>query len=124
MDKLIYIFIGGGFGSICRYLIGRGLINYSNFPYGTLVANALSCILLGMMVAWVTVKSPDQRWSLLILTGFCGGFSTYSTFTYETLQLLKKEDYLLAGANIFGNLLLCIVSILIGIKLINLIFGR
>jgi CrcB protein len=109
---------------MCRFLIWKASFSYSVFPLGTLIANSLSCVVLGIMVGWLNLKAIDDRWSLLVVTGFCGGFSTYSTFTFETLQLLKKEDYLMAGINIFGNLLLCIISILVGMKLISWLLPR
>ena len=124
MDKVLLVFVGGGIGSILRYLIAKAGAFYEAFPYGTLIANALSCIILGMAVAWITLKNPGERLGLFLITGLCGGFSTYSTFTNETLQLFRKGDHMLALINIFGTLLLCVACILIGMKVIHLLFPR
>lgn len=124
MIQVAMVFLGGGLGSLFRYGITRLMANYStNFPYATLTANALSCIVLGFgaylvqdNAAWLT---PSVR--LFLLVGFCGGFSTYSTFTNETYQLIQSEDWTLAAINIFGNLLVCLIGLVIGIQLGKLI---
>ena len=100
MNAFIAIFIGGGLGSLLRYSISLGLKKYeSGFPFATLTANILSCIVLG--AAWIyfsrNTNYPDQT-KLLIMTGFCGGFSTFSTFSLETLRTdTKSSVYLSPG---------------------------
>ena len=84
MLAYLYVFIGGGLGALFRFLIGISALALlgNNFPYGTIVSNFLSCLLLGLILSY----SYDSKWltenvKLFVLVGFCGGFSTFSTFS-------------------------------------------
>lgn len=89
----LLVMLGGGAGSWVRFVFGR----YANpllshFPLGTFLANALSCFVLGFFAYWALQRnSPVLR--PLILVGFCGGFSTFSTFSHENLRLLESGDW-------------------------------
>jgi CrcB protein len=112
------VFLGGGLGSLCRYGITLGCKPLDAlFPYATLIANGLSCIVLGCFVALANTDLLNAHVKLMIMTGFCGGFSTYSTFTNETYQLFENGNYSIALFNIFGNLVLCLLCIFIGLTL-------
>ncbi|MEM1135493.1 MAG: fluoride efflux transporter CrcB [Bacteroidota bacterium] len=116
MKNLILIFVGGGAGSCCRYLIAIWLNNpESNFPLGTFTANMLSCLVLGFTTVLVlnSIDISDEL-RFLIMVGFCGGFSTFSTFDNEILSLVKNEKYL-------SGLFYALISIFIG--LLSLIAG-
>lgn len=120
MSNFLAVFIGGGLGSLCRYGIILYFLQYKfSFPYATLVANALSCMALGFVSILIVQNSnqADSFLKLLVVTGFCGGFSTYSTFSAETFALLQDGQWTLATFNIFGNLILCLVCIFAGIWL-------
>ena len=120
MPTFIWVFIGGGLGSICRYGIAEGLKSYQfTFPYATLLANVLACFILGTMVGGALKTDIDLSYRLLIMTGFCGGFSTFSTFTYETFALLEQGKFTFALVNIGGSLFVCLVSIYLGLKIAN-----
>ena len=113
----ILVFVGGGLGSLWSVMVllaGPWLVA-SSFPYATLLANVLSCVLLGIFVG-LQVRMPfSEHQRLLFAVGFCGGFSTFSTFTTETLSLLHEGYVFTALANILGNLILCIVSMIVGL---------
>ena len=113
------VFIGGGLGSICRYGIARWLVfSTTQFPWATWLANVISCIVLGLVLGWTLRSGMDTSWKLLLITGFCGGFSTFSTFSLETLQLLQNGAWTYALLNVFLNLLVCLICIYLGTKLI------
>jgi len=96
MKNLIIIFLGGGLGSIARYLISNFIgIPRSNFPWPTLLANYLGCFLIGLLLGW-TLKYDTARSNLYLFAGigFCGGLTTFSTFSAESLHLLKSGQTL------------------------------
>lgn len=115
---LWWVFLGGGLGSIARYLIGDALKMSSQlFPWGTLLANAISCIILGYLLAYhlKTPLSPSYR--LLLMSGFCGGFSTFSTFSSETYLLLQDGKFSIALAYVAGSLIIGLLGVILGFKL-------
>ncbi|TRZ43729.1 fluoride efflux transporter CrcB [Robertkochia solimangrovi] len=96
MKQVLLVFIGGGVGSAMRYLIGRWLNPlFESFPLGTFLANIIGCFIIGFTLELV-VKGDHltHRQLLLIATGFCGGFTTFSTFSLENFLFLKNGDYL------------------------------
>jgi CrcB protein len=119
MTNLLWVFLGGGLGSIVRYAMGDLLKSYSLvFPWGTFLANAISCIVLGYLLAYnlKTPLSPSYR--LLLMTGFCGGFSTFSTFSSETYLLLQDGKYKLALAYVVGSWIIGLLGIILGFRLL------
>ena len=112
------VFLGGGAGSICRYGIYLFIRPWqTQFPWATLVANALACIALGALLgSQQQALLSDQR-RLLLATGFCGGFSTYSTFTAETWGLWQSGHTSAAAANVLLNLAVCVLCLLLGLKI-------
>ena len=116
----LLVFIGGGIGSIFRYGIAVLIKDYNvTFPFATLSANIISCIILGALVGLSLKGSLHDNHKLILMTGFCGGFSTFSTFSHETFHLLQTGAYLHGFANIFFSLVICLFSIYLGLKLVG-----
>lgn len=119
----LWIFIGGGLGSMCRYGIARLLLPWQEgFPYATLLANALSCIVLGFLLSLDQKGGVGSTYKLMLMTGFCGGFSTFSTFTGETFGLIQSGNPSAALLNVGGSLLLCLFCLFVGIKAASWIY--
>ena len=106
--KWVHLIVGGVFGTIARYALSGGAYQLfgSNFPYGTLVVNLTGCFLIGFLTAISEEKfllSPNAR--LLLMAGFCGAFTTFSTFMLETANLLKDGETVRAFFNVAASLL-------------------
>lgn len=120
MQAFLFVFLGGGLGSICRYGIARLLqVQEWDYPLATFIANALACIVLGALMGLSLKGNLSSATKLLFMTGFCGGFSTFSTFSAETFELLQTGNYGYALANIGLSVFVCLGCILIGLKLVG-----
>lgn len=97
----IWIGIGGGIGSLCRYAAARWAGNRfeSVFPWGTLMVNAAGALLLGVLQG----SSLDAIWMLLLGTGFLGGMTTFSTWMLESVRLLEEGENMAAAGNLLGS---------------------
>jgi CrcB protein len=113
MKELIYVFIGGGLGSLIRYSIGKWVntFHHSNFPYGTFTINVIACFVLGLMIGLADHKqliSPASR--LFWVVGFCGGFSTFSAFSGETVALFQQGQNSTMLLYILLSVVICITA--------------
>ena len=95
MKQLMLVFLGGGFGSVLRFIIGKYLNSTeTGIPYGTFAANILGSLLIGVILGLAAKNDTlSQNQTLLLATGFCGGFTTFSTFAYENHVFLKSGDF-------------------------------
>lgn len=111
MINILWVFIGGGIGSVLRYLIGIQFSKSSlSLPVATLFANLISCFIFAVAIWAFNAKlQSNGNLKLFLLTGICGGLSTFSAFSYETFELLKQQNYLWASANILISLFLCVL---------------
>jgi len=120
MQSLLIVFLGGGLGSVVRYALGRWINSMHDqaFPWGTLVVNVIACFLLGLVVGLADHKQLFSAPARLFWTiGFCGGFSTFSTFSQETLSLLQQGLTLQLLTYVSLSLVLCIAVTFSGIYL-------
>lgn len=114
MNNLLLVFLGGGLGSITRYGISEYVrFNFKSvFPFATLCSNIVSCIILALVVGFFSEKIElNPTLKTFIIIGFCGGFSTFSTFSYETVELMRSGNIILSVANILVSVISCVAII-------------
>lgn len=122
--NILLVGLGGSAGSILRYLCQKW-INESyqhNFPLATFLVNVFGCLLIGVLYALGekgNILSPQTR--LLLITGFCGGFTTFSTFAFENMNLLRIGDNFYFALYAVGSVVLGIVAVYVGSLLIKLL---
>ena len=120
LTDIFLVFVGGGAGSTVRFLLGRWVNAWHNhhFPFGTLAVNVVACLVLGYVVGIADhrhIISPSAR--LFWTVGFCGGFSTFSTFSAETLTLIQGGFHFSTFVYITSSLILCLAGTFGGIYL-------
>tara|TARA_Y100000813_G_scaffold132360_1_gene95610 strand:+ start:191 stop:565 length:375 start_codon:yes stop_codon:yes gene_type:complete len=118
IKNVLLVFMGGGLGSVCRYLISE--ISYFKkfvIPYPTLLTNLLGCFLIGLALGW-SIKNSNIDSSIVILftVGFCGGFTTFSSFSQENLTLINNNQLSSLFVYVFSSILVGIFSVFLGLK--------
>lgn len=118
VKNLLLVGFGGAVGSVLRYSMQR-FINTASIPYGTLLVNLAGCFLIGLLWGLLSKNSISQSGGLLLMSGFCGGFTTFSAFTYEGVQMMQDNRWIMlavyVSASVFGGL----VATFTGYKLTN-----
>lgn len=106
LHPVVFVFLGGGIGSLVRWYLSTKLNPiHAHFPIGTLVVNLIGAFIIGLILALVQKNTGiSTQMKLLLTTGFCGGLTTFSTFSWETFQLLYSQQYLVAIGSITLNL--------------------
>lgn len=115
-SNILLVGLGGGVGSMLRYLCQRAL-NLS-FPYGTLIVNIAGCLLIGVLWGLFSKQVDEQR-RLLLVTGFCGGFTTFSSFTYEGVEMLMENRWFIFVLYTAASVFLGLLATYFGYKLTN-----
>ena len=119
MQSYMWIAIGGALGSMARFWTSGFVARHMGeaFPWGTLIINVVGSFIIGF---FATISGPDGRFSagvdgrLFVMAGFCGGFTTFSAFSLQTLDLIHRGEWLPAAANIVGSVVLCLVGVWLG----------
>jgi CrcB protein len=117
---LLVISMGAIAGANARYLISRYAVKLLGpvFPYGTLLINITGSMIVGFFMIWATERAVvDPRWRLLIIIGFCGSFTTFSSYAFETMAYFEQGQWMLMMTNILTNNLLCLSGALAGMAL-------
>ena len=129
MYSVILVGIGGALGSVARYLCALGFAIWTGgaFPWGTLFVNVIGSFVIGFFFMLTTsggrwLVSPD--WRVFVTVGICGGFTTFSSLSLQTLLLLRDREWLLAGLNAFGSLALCMIAVFLGVYCASMLNAR
>jgi CrcB protein len=133
-SKVMILAVGGALGTNARYWLAVWLNEASwrtpgtwlgAFPLGTFVINVTGSFVLGVVGVVFIERLPDQReWFLFLGTGLCGGYTTFSTFEWETLNLLRDRSWLLATVNVIGSVAVGFLGVVLGVAVANVIFPR
>lgn len=121
MKAILFVFLGGGLGSVLRYLISKGLnTNTAAIPFGTFAVNIIGSLLIGLILG-ISAKGNvlTQNQTILLATGFCGGFTTFSAFAYENQQFLKSGDFLSFALYTIGSFILGFLAVFLGLFLVK-----
>lgn len=120
MNDILVISIGAILGANARWIISRyaARVLGPTFPYGTLFINVTGSFIVGFFMIWATERVLlDPRWRLLIVVGFCGAFTTFSSYAFETMAYFEQGQWLLMFTNFASNNLLCLGAALAGMAL-------
>lgn len=122
MSQVLTIAAGGAVGAVMRYWVSTGiyLLLGRGFPYGTLAVNVLGSMAMGFLyILFLERMNVSPEWRAALLVGFLGAFTTFSTFSIETLNLIEQADYMKAGLNMLVSVVACLLACWVG-----LIIGR
>ena len=121
MKDFLLVFFGGGLGSGLRYLVTIAVNQYSKvLPFGTFTVNILGCLLIGLILGYAQKENTlTSNQTLLLATGFCGGFTTFSAFANENLELIKNGELFNFSVYAIGSVLIGILAVFIGVFLTN-----
>lgn len=119
-NNLLVVSLGAIVGANARYFISRYAAKLLGpvFPYGTLFINLSGSLIVGFFIVWTSERIfIDPRWRLLVVVGFCGSFTTFSSYAYESMAYFEQGQWLLMWTNILTNNLLCLLAVLAGMAL-------
>jgi CrcB protein len=117
---VFWISLGAVIGANARYFFSRWVTRCTDaaFPFGTLLINVTGSLVLGFFMIWTTERVlADPRWRLLIAIGFCGSYTTFSSYAFETMAYFEQGHWTLLATNLIANNLLCLAAVLAGAAL-------
>ena len=126
MKLYLIVALGSGIGGMLRYYISDLVQKYSTslFPYGTLTVNIIGSFIIGMFLFYLdSLKLISSEMRLFLTVGLCGGLTTFSTFSYETIKLIQDSEFLLAGTNVLLNVFVTLLAVLLAAFISKLIIG-
>lgn len=121
IPSVFYVGIGGALGAISRFMLSTWFNTKEGFPFGTLCANALGCFLLGFLGTYLSNRMSPE-WKLVVSTGFLGALTTFSTFSFETMQFVLRAQWKLATIYFLAQILSGLTLTLLGITLAQSVF--
>ena len=127
MDRLIFVVLGGGLGSVARFLVGMQAMRTfgPGWPYGTFVVNIAGGFLMGVLVGFLAHRggADQDRWRVLFGVGMLGGFTTFSAFSLETALMVERRNYGQAGFYAVASVLLAVSALFVGLALARRLFA-
>jgi CrcB protein len=119
IKHVLLVGLGGGIGSIFRYLTTQLTAKYylNTFPLATFITNILGCFIIGLCIGYFSNNQTDGNLKLLFITGFCGGYTTFSTFAAENITLLQNQNYLTLVVYTLASVLIGLLAVGLGLML-------
>lgn len=124
MSKYMYIAVGGSLGAIARFWVGSAVASRlgTRFPYGTFVINMTACVVISFSLTFLAKRTElNPAWRFLVPIGFVGAYSTFSSYEWETVSILRNGEFSMAALYAFGSLFLGLVAVWCGILLAEMI---
>lgn len=120
MKEILLVALGGGTGAVMRYLVSKYVTEISDkvFPWGTMTVNILGCLIAGIVIGFTIKLNVPDTLRLLLIAGFCGGFTTFSAFSVEGLNLLRHGYFVLFASYFLANTAGGLAAVYVGSKLI------
>ncbi len=117
MNGLLYVALGGALGASARHLLGGLALRIfgPGYPYGTLIANVLGGLLMGLLVGWLMVKSGNEHLRLFLAVGVLGGFTTFSAFSLDVIRMIETKAYVTAVGYISASVVFSVLALFIGL---------
>lgn len=124
MERLLLVGLGGAVGAMARYGLGR-MIPAGGFPWPTFLANSLGGLLMGLLVGWLASRANEGGESLRLLlgVGLLGGFTTFSAFSLETVQMIERRDWTLAMGYVAGSVVVSVAALMLGLMIARRLFA-
>jgi CrcB protein len=127
MNKLLLVFLGGGLGSMARYLTGMAALRAlgTAWPYGTFAVNVIGGFVMGCLAGVLALKggADQERWRVLIGVGVLGGFTTFSSFSLETALMIERKDYGTAAGYVAASVILAVGALFLGLLAARRVFA-
>jgi CrcB protein len=110
----LWVALGGAIGSMGRYGLGLWLARHDGFPWATLAANILGSFIIGVCAGFFMDEQRKSTSAIFLIPGFCGGFTTFSAFSLQTVELMREQAWLKAATNAVGSVILCLIFVWLG----------
>ncbi|MGQ0561574.1 MAG: fluoride efflux transporter CrcB [Gemmatimonadota bacterium] len=119
----LLVAIGGALGALARYGVAGLVQGYTGarYPWETMLINVSGSLLLGMVLRLFEALPVSSSWRAAVAIGFCGAYTTFSTFSYETVRLIQDRQWLAAAGNVTGNVVFCLIAVFVGFAAAELI---
>ena len=115
MKNILLVFLGGGSGSIIRYLLSLPFAsNTKSFPFPTFIVNIIGCAFIGILLSVFMKENSNENWKLFLITGFCGGFTTFSAFSKESFIMIQNQQWGMFILYAILSVVLCIGATALG----------